>query len=140
MINVKNLSKYYGDYPAVINISFELKKGDIVGLLGPNGAGKTTTMRVLTGFTPPTEGDVTIGGYDIIKDSLEIRKLIGYLPESVPLYLDMEVTDYLEFMGKIRGMSNSQIKKRLPEVIDTIGLGEYRNVLVGKLSKGYRRI
>ena len=98
MINVKNLSKYYGDYPAVINISFELKKGDIVGLLGPNGAGKTTTMRVLTGFTPPTEGDVTIGGYDIIKDSLEIRKLIGYLPESVPLYLDMEVTDYLEFM------------------------------------------
>ena len=139
MINVKNLSKYYGDYPAVINISFELKKGDIVGLLGPNGAGKTTTMRVLTGFTPPTEGDVTIGGYDIIKDSLEIRKLIGYLPESVPLYLDMEVTDYLEFMGKIRGMSNSQIKKRLPEVIDTIGLGEYRNVLVGKLSKGYRQ-
>lgn len=139
MIKVNNLSKYYGDYPAVINISFELKKGDIVGLLGPNGAGKTTTMRVLTGFTPPTEGDVTIGGFDIIKNSLEIRKLIGYLPESVPLYQDMEVTDYLEFMGKIRGMSNSKIKKRLPEVIEIIGLGEYRNVLVGKLSKGYRQ-
>ena len=139
MIKVNNLSKYYGDYPAIIDISFEINKGDIVGLLGPNGAGKTTTMRVLTGFTPPTEGEVVIGGFDIIKHSLEIRKLIGYLPESVPLYQDMTVTDYLEFMGKIRGMNKSNLKKRLPEVIEIIGLGEYRNVLVGKLSKGYRQ-
>tara|TARA_A100001037_G_scaffold218385_1_gene196264 strand:- start:3101 stop:4060 length:960 start_codon:yes stop_codon:yes gene_type:complete len=133
------MSKSYGPYPAVIDISFEVLKGEIVGFLGPNGAGKTTTMRVVTGFTPPTEGDVTVGGYDVVSHSLDVRRHIGYLPETVPLYLDMTVTDYLTYMGEIRGMNSSWVKERLPKVIEMVRLGEYRNTLVGRLSKGYRQ-
>ena len=133
------MSKSYGPYPAVIDISFEVLKGEIVGFLGPNGAGKTTTMRVVTGFTPPTHGEVTVGGYNVVSHSLDVRRHIGYLPESVPLYLDMTVTDYLTYMGEIRGMNKSWVKERLPKVIDMVRLGEYRNTLVGRLSKGYRQ-
>ena len=139
MIKIEHMSKSYGPYPAVIDISFEVLKGEIVGFLGPNGAGKTTTMRVVTGFTPPTEGDVTVGGYDVVSHSLDVRRHIGYLPETVPLYLDMTVTDYLTYMGEIRGMNSSWVKERLPKVIDMVRLGEYRNTLVGRLSKGYRQ-
>ena len=133
------MSKSYGPYPAVIDISFEVLKGEIVGFLGPNGAGKTTTMRVVTGFTPPTHGEVTVGGYNVVSHSLDVCRHIGYLPESVPLYLDMTVTDYLTYMGEIRGMNKSWVKERLPKVIDMVRLGEYRNTLVGRLSKGYRQ-
>lgn len=133
------MSKSYGPYPAVIDISFEVLKGEIVGFLGPNGAGKTTTMRVVTGFTPPTSGDVTVGGYDVVSHSLDVRRHIGYLPETVPLYLDMSVTDYLTYMGEIRGMNASWVKERLPKVIEMVRLGEYQNTLVGRLSKGYRQ-
>jgi ABC-2 type transport system ATP-binding protein len=133
------MSKSYGPYPAVIDISFEVLKGEIVGFLGPNGAGKTTTMRVVTGFTPPTEGDVTVGGYDVVSHSLDVRRHIGYLPETVPLYLDMTVNDYLKYMGEIRGMNSSWVKERLPKVIDMVRLGEYQNTLIGRLSKGYRQ-
>jgi ABC-2 type transport system ATP-binding protein len=133
------MSKSYGPYPAVIDVSFEVLKGEIVGFLGPNGAGKTTTMRVVTGFTPPTEGEVTVGGYDVVKHSLDVRRHIGYLPETVPLYLDMTVIDYLTYMGEIRGMNKSWVKDRLPKVIDMVKLGEYRNTLVGRLSKGFRQ-
>tara|TARA_Y100000588_G_scaffold308134_1_gene332544 strand:+ start:3211 stop:4164 length:954 start_codon:yes stop_codon:yes gene_type:complete len=133
------MSKNYGPYPAVIDVSFEVLKGEIVGFLGPNGAGKTTTMRVVTGFTPPTEGEVTVGGYDVVSHSLDVRRHIGYLPETVPLYLDMTVTDYLTYMGEIRGMNGSWVQERLPKVIDMVKLGEYRNTLVGRLSKGYRQ-
>ena len=139
MITVEHMSKSYGPFPAVIDVSFEVLKGEIVGFLGPNGAGKTTTMRVITGYTPPSVGKVTVGGYDIVTNSLDVRKQIGYLPESVPLYLDMSVTDYLTYMGSIRGMNKAEIKQRLPEVIDVVKLGEYRNTLVGRLSKGYRQ-
>ncbi len=139
MIKLEHMSKSYGSYPAVIDVSFEVLKGEIVGFLGPNGAGKTTTMRVLTGFTPPTEGTVTVAGYDIVSHSLDARRHIGYLPETVPLYLDMSVRDYLTYMGKIRGMNNKWIQERLPRVIDMVRLGEYRDTLVGKLSKGYRQ-
>ncbi|MDG0865738.1 ABC transporter ATP-binding protein [Candidatus Lucifugimonas marina] len=139
MIKIEHMSKSYGPYPAVIDISFEVLKGEIVGFLGPNGAGKTTTMRVVTGFTPPTHGDVTVGGYDVVSHSLDVRRHIGYLPESVPLYLDMTVTDYLTYMGEIRGMNKSWVKERLPKVIEMVRLGEYRNTLVGRLSKGYRQ-
>lgn len=139
MIKVEHMSKSYGPYPAVINISFEVLRGEIIGFLGPNGAGKTTTMRVITGFTPPTEGTVTVSGYDVVSHSLDVRRHIGYLPETVPLYLDMTVTDYLKFMGEIRGMNSSWVKERLPLVIDMVKLGEYRNTLVGRLSKGYRQ-
>ena len=133
------MSKSYGPYPAVIDVSFEVLKGEIVGFLGPNGAGKTTTMRVVTGFTPPSEGEVTVGGYDVVKHSLDVRRHIGYLPETVPLYLDMTVIDYLTYMGEIRGMNKSWVKDRLPKVIDMVKLGEYRNTLVGRLSKGFRQ-
>lgn len=139
MIKIEHMSKNYGPYPAVIDISFEVLRGEIVGFLGPNGAGKTTTMRVITGFTPPSEGIVTVSGYDVITHSLDVRRHIGYLPETVPLYLDMTVTDYLKYMGEIRGMNSSWVKERLPLVIDMVKLGEYRNTLVGRLSKGYRQ-
>jgi len=139
LIKIEHMSKSYGPYPAVIDVSFEVLKGEIVGFLGPNGAGKTTTMRVVTGFTPPTEGEVTVGGYDVVSHSLEVRRHIGYLPETVPLYLDMTVNDYLTYMGEIRGMNSSWVQERLPKVIDMVKLGEYQNTLVGRLSKGYRQ-
>ena len=139
MIKIEHMSKSYGPYPAVIDISFEVLRGEIVGFLGPNGAGKTTTMRVVTGFTPPTEGVVTVSGYDVVSHSLDVRRHIGYLPETVPLYLDMTVTDYLKYMGEIRGMNSSWVKERLPLVIDMVKLGDYRDTVVGRLSKGYRQ-
>ena len=139
MIIIEHMSKSYGPYPAVIDISFEVLRGEVVGFLGPNGAGKTTTMRVVTGFTPPTEGVVTVSGYDVVSHSLDVRRHIGYLPETVPLYLDMTVTDYLKYMGEIRGMNSSWVKERLPLVIEMVKLGEYRDTLVGRLSKGYRQ-
>lgn len=139
MIRLEHMSKSYGDYPAVIDVSAHIKQGEVVGFLGPNGAGKTTTMRVLTGFTPPTEGTAAIAGYDVVSHSLEARRHIGYLPETVPLYLDMTVTDYLRYMGQLRGMNRTWLDERLPVVIDTVQLGEYRNSLIAKLSKGYRQ-
>jgi ABC-2 type transport system ATP-binding protein len=139
MIRIEHMSKHYGSYPAVIDVSFEVLKGEIVGFLGPNGAGKTTTMRVITGFTPPTEGTVTVAGYDIVSHSLDARRHIGYLPETVPLYLDMTVTDYLTYMGMLRGMNYRWVQERLPKVIDMVRLGDYKDTLVAKLSKGYRQ-
>ncbi len=139
MIKLEHMSKYYGPYPAVLDVSFEVLKGEIVGFLGPNGAGKTTTMRVLTGYTPPTHGDAVVAGYNVVSHSLDARRHIGYLPETVPLYLDMTVTDYLSYMGMLRGMNRSWVNERVPKVIDTVRLGDYRNALVGKLSKGYRQ-
>ena len=139
MIKVEHMTKMYGAYPAVIDVSLHIKKGEVVGFLGPNGAGKTTTMRVMTGYTPPSLGTVTIAGYDVISHSLDVRRHIGYLPETVPLYLDMEVTDYLRYMGQMRGMSRSWVNERLPSVIDVVKLGDYRNSIIQKLSKGYRQ-
>ena len=138
MINISKMSKYYGEYPAVIDVSFDISKGESIGLLGPNGAGKSTTMKVMTGFTPPSSGEVMIGGFNIIKNSIDARKLIGYLPESVPLYTDMTVKEYLNFMGSIRGMDKG-ITKRVNEVIDLTSLNQYKDVLISKLSKGYRQ-
>ena len=139
MIEVNNLTKYYGDFPAIENISFTVNKGEILGLLGPNAAGKTTTMRVLTGFMPPTSGSVKIAGFDVVDQSLEVRKRIGYLPETVPLYTEMGVLDYLDFMGQIRGMNKQWRRRRIGEVIDICRLGDYRSSLIGKLSKGFRQ-
>ena len=138
MINISKMSKYYGEYPAVIDVSFNISKGESIGLLGPNGAGKSTTMKVMTGYTPPTSGKVNIGGHDIIKNSIDARRLIGYLPESVPLYTDMTVRDYLKYMGSLRGM-NKNISKRVDEVISLTSLNQYKDVLISKLSKGYRQ-
>ena len=139
MIEVKNLTKYYGKRLGVDNISFEVKKGAIVGLLGPNAAGKTTTMRILTGFLAPTTGEVNVAGYDIITNSLEARRRIGYLPESVPLYTDMTVSGYLEFMASLRGVPGSRLRSRVDEVVEVCHLDEYYDILISKLSKGFRQ-
>ena len=139
MIEVKGLSKYYGDNLAVDNISFHVEKGEVVGFLGPNGSGKTTTMRVLTGYLPPSTGSASIAGYDTMTGSLEARRHIGYLPETVPLYTDMTVEDYLSFLGAIRGIRGDYLKKRIDTVIERVKLGDYRKSLISKLSKGYRQ-
>lgn len=139
MIEVKNLTKYYGSFVAIENLSFEVKKGEILGFLGPNGAGKTTTMRIITGFMPPTHGTATIDGNDVVEQSLEARKLLGYLPESVPLYADMTVEGYLNYMGTLRGMNPKRIKVRTGEVIGVCRLGDYRKTFIGKLSKGFKQ-
>ena len=139
MIQATGLTHFYGPQPAIDEVTFNVKRGEILGFLGPNGAGKTTTMRILTGYMPPTHGQVTIGGHDVVKDSLEVRKLVGYLPETVPLYTEMPVTNYLRYMGSLRGMNNRDLKRRLPDVIELCRLNDYSKTIIGKLSKGYRQ-
>ncbi|MFH0768629.1 MAG: ATP-binding cassette domain-containing protein [Chloroflexota bacterium] len=139
MIRVKNLTKYYGKRLAVDDISFNIERGEIVGFLGPNAAGKTTTMRILTGFLAPTRGDVQIAGYDILSHSLEARRHIGYLPEAVPLYTDMTVRSYLDFLARLRELDTKRVKSRIDEVVDICHLEEYIDVIIGKLSKGFRQ-
>jgi ABC-2 type transport system ATP-binding protein len=139
MIKVEGLTKRYARTVAVDDISFEVEKGQIVGFLGPNGAGKTTTMRVLTCFLPPTAGKATIGGFDVLENPQEVKKRIGYLPETPPLYPEMEVFEYLDFVGQLKGITSADIKRRRDEVIERCSLGEVRAKLIGKLSKGYRQ-
>ena len=139
MIEVENLTKYYGEFLAISNVSFTVSKGETVGFLGPNGAGKTTTMRILTSFMPPTSGTARIAGYDVVTESLHARQQIGYLPETVPLYTDMTVRGYLSFMGTIRGMDSKKIKSRIGDVIQVCHLEDYYNSLISKLSKGFRQ-
>ena len=139
MIEVQNLSKNYGPFQAVKDISFSVTKGQIVGFLGPNGAGKTTTMRILTCFMPASSGKVAVAGYDVFKQSREVRRRIGYLPENIPLYTEMTVSKYLTYMGKIRDVPRKQIKDRLDVVIESCGLTERRNQIIGQLSRGFRQ-
>tara|TARA_B100001123_G_C15345896_1_gene1037135 strand:- start:10871 stop:11818 length:948 start_codon:yes stop_codon:yes gene_type:complete len=139
MIELENVTKYYGDFPAVTDISFRVERGEVLGFLGPNGAGKTTTMKIVTGFIPPSSGKVTIAGYDVVSDSLEARKHIGYLPETVPLYTDMSVEEYLTFMGTIRGMERKKLNSRISDVIEVCRLEEYQSSHISKLSKGFRQ-
>ena len=139
MIQAEGLTHYYGPHPAIQDVSFGVKKGEILGFLGPNGAGKTTAMRIITGFMPPTRGKVTLDGYDVVEKSLEVRRRIGYLPETVPLYTDMSVTNYLKYMGTLRHMPPKTIAKRADEVVDICRLGDYRKTTIGKLSKGFRQ-
>ncbi len=139
MIKVEGLTKRYARTVAVDDISFEVEKGQIVGFLGPNGAGKTTTMRVLTCFLPPSAGKATIAGFDVLENPQEVKKRIGYLPETPPVYPEMEVGEYLDFVGQIKGIPSAEIKRRRDEVIDRCALGDVREKLIGKLSKGYRQ-
>ena len=139
MIEVKDLSKNYGPFHALKDISFSVDKGQIVGFLGPNGAGKTTTMRILTCFMPASNGKVTVAGFDVFKESREVRKRIGYLPENIPLYTEMTVTKYLAYMGKIRNVTRKHMKERLDIVIESCGLTERRNQIIGQLSRGFRQ-
>ncbi len=137
MIKVSGLTKDYGARRAIQNLSFDAQQGEIVGFLGPNGAGKTTTMRILTGYMPPTDGEAIVAGYDVVEESLEVRKRVGYLPETVPLYTDMVVFDYLKFMGELRHIPN--VDDRVDEVLDMVGLLERSNGYIGNLSKGMRQ-
>src|SRR6478752_5585273 len=139
MIQVEGLTKRYARHIAVDNISFSVDKGEIVGFLGPNGAGKTTTMRVLTCFMPPSDGTATVAGYDVFEKPMEVKKRIGYLPEAPPVYPEMEVGDYLSFVGRLKGISGADLKRRVDEVSERCAIGDVKQRLIAKLSKGYRQ-
>jgi ABC-2 type transport system ATP-binding protein len=139
MINVKELTKRYARTTAVDHITFEVAKGQIVGFLGPNGAGKTTTMRMLTCFLPPTAGSATVAGFDVLEKPLEVKKRIGYLPEAPPLYPEMDTTEYLSFVGKLKGLSGAELDQRVAYVCERCAITDVKHKLLGKLSKGYRQ-
>jgi ABC-2 type transport system ATP-binding protein len=139
MIQVQNLTKYFGPVQAVDRISFEVDQGEIVGFLGPNGAGKTTTMRILTSYLPATSGIARVAGYDVMTQSLEVRKNIGYLPESVPLYTEMRVEEYLIYRARLKGVPRKERVGRIDFCLDRCRLREVRRRLIGTLSRGYRQ-
>jgi len=139
MIEVKNLTKVYGDFVAIKDVSFKAESGSILGFLGPNGAGKTTTMRIITGFMPATAGTVLIDGLDIFSQSLEARRKIGYLPENPPLYPDMRVEAYLRFVAKLRGVPKARVETALEHALQVCGLTDMAHRICGQLSKGYRQ-
>ena len=139
MIKVEGLTKRYDRFEAVRGIDFEVEKGQIVGFLGPNGAGKTTTMRILTCFMPPTEGKASVAGFDVMSQSMEVKKRIGYLPETPPLYPEMEVEEYLGFVGRLKGMPSSEIPARVKQVSERCAVADVSKKLISKLSKGYRQ-
>jgi gliding motility-associated transport system ATP-binding protein len=139
MIHVERLTKYFGDYPAVRDVSFDVARGRIVGFLGPNGAGKSTTMRILAGYITATSGRATIDGKDVFWDPIEARRRIGYLPENCPLYPEMRVEEYLRFRSGLKGLSRAEQRKRIDYVVGRCWLGDVRRQLVGTLSKGYRQ-
>jgi len=137
MISVNELSKHFGPRKAINGLTFEARQGEILGFLGPNGAGKTTTMRILTGYMPPSSGEATIAGYNVVSESLEVRKRVGYLPETVPLYTDMNVFDYLKFMSDLRHLPNAE--ERVEETLEMVGLLDRAEGYIGNLSKGMRQ-
>lgn len=139
MITAKELSKRYAHTTAVDRISFEVVKGQIVGFLGPNGAGKTTTMRILTCFLPPTAGTATVAGFDVLEQPMEVKRRIGYLPETPPIYPEMETVEYLRFVGKLKGLRGTDLEKRVDYVCGRCAVADVKNKLLGKLSKGYRQ-
>jgi len=137
MIETQNLGKLYGPYEALRDVTFDVQKGEVLGFLGPNGAGKTTTMRILTGYMPPSSGTARVAGFDVFHDSIEVRKRIGYLPESVPLYPEMSVWDYLDFAARLRHVPNRD--EAIERVMEMTSIGDKADVLIGKLSKGQRQ-
>ena len=139
MITVTELTKKYARHTAVDHVSFEVQKGQIVGFLGPNGAGKTTTMRMLTCFLPPTSGQATVAGFDVLEQPFEVKKRIGYLPETPPLYPEMRTAEYLAFVGSLKGLMRAELTKRVEYVLDRCSVADVRDKLLGKLSKGYRQ-
>jgi ABC-2 type transport system ATP-binding protein len=139
MISVQNLTKYFGPVLAVDRVSFEVGKGEIVGFLGPNGAGKTTTMRILTSYLPATSGVARVAGYDVMTQSMQVRRNIGYLPESVPLYSEMRVDEYINFRAKLKGLGRKERQLRIDFVLDRCRIREVRRRLIGTLSRGYRQ-
>ena len=139
MIEVENLSKTYSGFRAVQGISFHVNKGEIVGFLGPNGAGKSTTMKVLAGYLPPTDGRISIAGHDVVSESIEVRKRIGYMPENVPLYTDMRVNEFLRFRAELKKVARKKIRERVETVKQLCSLKDVETKIIGTLSKGYRQ-
>jgi ABC-2 type transport system ATP-binding protein len=137
MIRVSGLTKDYGARRAVDRVTFEAEQGEVLGFLGPNGAGKTTTMRILAGYMPPTEGEAIVAGYDVVTESLEVRRRVGYLPETVPLYTDMVVSDYLKFMADLRHLPNAD--ERVDDALEMVGMEDRASGYIGSLSKGMRQ-
>ena len=139
MIEVRELSKYYGEVTAIENVTFRAESGQIMGFLGPNGAGKTTTMRIVTCYLPPSSGTAAVDGFDIAEESMEVRRRIGYLPELPPLYTDMTVEAYLGFVARIKGVPSATLSSRIDETMEKTGIAHVRDSLIGHLSKGYRQ-
>ena len=139
MIEVERLTKHYGPVVAIRDVSFNVAPGQIVGFLGPNGAGKSTTMRILACFMPASSGRARVAGHDVLNESMEVRRRIGYLPENVPLYTDMRVAPYLDFVAEVKGVPRSDRKRRVADVMDRCMVADVQNRLIGKLSKGYRQ-
>jgi ABC-2 type transport system ATP-binding protein len=138
VIEVENLTKKYGDRTAVNAINFSVRKGEIIGFLGPNGAGKSTTLRMLTGYLQPTEGSIRVGGVDAVRDPIGARRFIGYLPESVPLYREMRVDEYLSYRARLKGVARSNVRARVDAVLQLANIVDVRSRIIGQLSKGYR--
>lgn len=139
MIEVRDLTKNYGDRNAISHLNFKINKGEVVGFLGPNGAGKTTTMKIITGFMAPSTGEVLINGLDVFENPLEVKKMMGYLPETPPVYGDMVVEDYLKFVAKLKGVEASRVKACVASAIEKTHIGDVRHRLIQNLSKGYRQ-
>jgi len=139
LINVEGLTRYYGEKRAISDVTFRVNKGEILGLLGPNAAGKTTTMRILTCYMPPTSGKATIGGFDIFENSMDVRRITGYLPETPPLYTDMVVRDYLSFVSQIKGVEKARIQSEVDAAVEKTNLGDVQHRIIGKLSKGFKQ-
>jgi ABC-2 type transport system ATP-binding protein len=139
MIQVENLTKHYGEVRALDSVSFQIQQGEIVGLLGPNGAGKTTTMKILTCFMPPSSGRARVAGYDIFDDPLEVKRRVGYLPEEPPVYTELTVEEYLNYAGRLKGLSGGDLKAARSRTLDKCGLSDVSGRLIGNLSKGYRQ-
>lgn len=139
MIELKNVTKKFGAAPVVDGLSFEVKKGEIIGFLGPNGAGKTTTMRMITGFFPPTSGTVKVAGFDVAEKPLEAKEKIGYMPENVPLYKEMDVLSYLRFVAEVKGVKKEKIGSSMTKAMEEAGITGVKDRIIGRLSKGYRQ-
>jgi ABC-2 type transport system ATP-binding protein len=139
MIQVSHLTKMYGPRTAVNDLSFDVQKGEIIGFLGPNGAGKSTTMKILTGFMPATSGKATIAGYDVFEKPIEVKRNVGFLPETPPVYFEMQVDDYLDFSARLHGVAKGSVAKSVDTALQKTGLGDVRKRLIGNLSKGYRQ-
>lgn len=139
MIEVQGITKRYGPFVAVKDLSFSVGEGRVLGFIGPNGAGKTSTMRVLTGFLPASEGSATVAGFDVFEQPMEVKRRVGYLPETPPLYTELSVGDYLQFVAELRGITGAESLKRIGEVMDRVGLRGWERRILGSLSKGYRQ-
>lgn len=139
MIQVTGLTKQYGPRKAIEDLNFDVKKGEIVGFLGPNGAGKSTTMKIITGFTPASEGTVVVNGHDVFDEPREVKRAIGYLPENPPIYMEMTVSDYLDFAARLNQVAKADLKKQIDWAVEKTNLGDVRKRIIGNLSKGYKQ-